>query len=228
MVVGFIKKYMARQDIGIDTEYGELETTDNIVGKEVFQFTALNTDDNFCYGEFTVQSDSRLRIKSGFEIHSLIPYKPIAKPLRVRFCVDSDLQEYILNPTNNSQWYDVALHNGSSVNLSEFRTVNEDNYFNLLLLSDKVFLYSGKESDLMITPSLSQNQSCLLKTSTGGSYQYPLTGVGLIDYLHGNFENAGLAQKLQKEFDADNMIVVNAYMDSESGELLLEVKEKGE
>ena len=217
---------MARQDIEIDTEYGELETTDNIVGKEVFDFTILNQDGNFCYGEFAIPTSGRLRVKSGLEIHSFIPYKPIAKPLRVRFCVDSDLQEYILNPTNNSQWYDVLLPDGSEINLSEFRTVNEDNYFNLLLQSDKVFLYSGKESDLMITPSLSQNQSCLLKTSTGGSYQHPLTGVGLIDYLHGNFENTGLAQKLQKEFEADNMIVVNAYMDSESGELLLEVKEK--
>ena len=219
---------MARQDIEIDTEYGELEMADNIVGKEVFVFTILSQDDSFCYGEFRIPTASRWRVKSGVEIHSVIPYKPIAKPLRVRFCVDVEFSEYILNPKDNSQWYDVVLPEGSEINLAEFRTINEDNNFNLLLHIDKLSLYSGKQSDLMITPSLSQNQSCLLKTSTGGSYQHPLTGVGLVDYLHGNFENTGLAQKLQKEFEADKMVVINAYMDSETGELLLEVKERGE
>ncbi len=219
---------MARQDIEIDSEYGELETTDNIVGKEQFEFTLLAKDSNFCYGEFLIPQDRILRVKSGFEVHSLIPYKPIALPLRVRFRVDAEQEEFILNPINNSQWYDVVLPDGTAIMLSEYRAVNEANYFNLILERDKLYLYSGNESDLMITPSLSQNQACLLKTSAGGSYQHPLTGVGLIEFLHGNFQNTGLAQKLQKEFEADNMIIVNAYMDSESGELLLEVKEKGE
>ena len=71
-----------------------------------------------------------------------------------------------------------------------------------------------------------RNETFLLKASAGTLYQHPLTGVGLIDYLHGNFENTGLAAKLQSEFEADNMIIVNAYMDSATGELLLEVKEK--
>lgn len=219
---------MARQDIEIDSEYGELETTDNIVGKEQFEFTLLAKDSNFCYGEFLIPQDRILRVKSGFEVHSLIPYKPIALPMRVRFRVDAEQEEFILNPMNNSQWYDVVLPDGTVIMLSEYRAVNEANYFNLILERDKLYLYSGNESDLMITPSLSQNQACLLKTSAGGSYQHPLTGVGLIEFLHGNFQNTGLAQKLQKEFEADNMIIVNAYMDSESGELLLEVKEKGE
>lgn len=217
---------MARQDIEIDTEYGELETTDNIVGKEMFEFTMLSRDENFCYGEFLIPLAQRSKVKSGFEVHSLLPYQPIDKALRVRFKVDAEIEEYILNPTNNSEWYDVVLPNSEMVSYAEFRTINEQNYFNLLLDVDRLYLYSGTETDLMITPSLSQNQSALLKTSAGGNYQHPLTGVGLIDYLHGNFENTGLAQKLQKEFEADNMVVVNAYMDSESGELLLEVKER--
>ena len=218
---------MARQDIEIDSEYGELETTDNIVGKEQFEFRMLAKDSNFCYGEFLIPQDRIMRVKSGFEVHSLIPYKPIALPLRVRFCVDVEQEEFILNPINNSQWYDVVLPDGAMIMLSEFRTINENGYFNLLLGNNQLALYSGKETDLMITPSLSQNQSCLLKTQTGGSYQHPLTGVGLIEYLHGNFENTGLAQKLQKEFEADNMVVISAYMDSETGELLLKIKEKG-
>ena len=52
--------------------------------------------------------------------------------------------------------------------------------------------------------------------------------MGLIDFLHGNFENNNLAARLQAEFSGDNMVIINAYMDSTTGELLLETKEKEE
>ena len=50
--------------------------------------------------------------------------------------------------------------------------------------------------------------------------------MGLIDFLHGNFENNNLAARLQAEFKGDNMVIINAYMDSATGELLLETEEK--
>lgn len=71
-----------------------------------------------------------------------------------------------------------------------------------------------------------QNETFLLKASAGNVYQHPTTGVGLIDFLHSSLENNGLAAKLQAEFLSDKMIIQNAYMDSETGELLLETVEK--
>ena len=64
----------------------------------------------------------------------------------------------------------------------------------------------------------------LLKAFPGNLYQHPTTGVGLIDFLHGNFENNNLAARLQAEFKGDNMVIINAYMDSATGELLLETE----
>ena len=87
-------------------------------------------------------------------------------------------------------------------------------------------LFSGHETDLIIKASMNQNESFLLKASAGSLYQHPTTGVGLLDYLHANFENTGLAQKLQSEFINDKMIIDNAYMDSTTGELHLNVREK--
>lgn len=224
---------MPRQDIQIDTDYGELETTDNIIGKMNYDFVLLDSvpgadNDNYCYGEVVIPMNFEKRVKDGFETHISIPYKPIFKQLRVRFRVDmnNDLSEFIRNASDNELWYDVALPDGGAIRLAEFRAINEQNYFNLRLEGGRLSLYSGKETDLLIKASLSQNQNFLLRASAGTLYQHPLTGVGLIDFLHGNFENSGLAAKLQKEFEADNMIVVNAYMNSETGELLLEVREK--
>lgn len=49
---------------------------------------------------------------------------------------------------------------------------------------------------------------------------------GGIDFLHSGLENNGIAAKLQSEFLSDKMIIQNAYMDSETGELLLETIER--
>ncbi len=87
-------------------------------------------------------------------------------------------------------------------------------------------MYSGEDTDFVFQPALRQNEVFLLKASAGNLYQHPTTGVGLIDFLHGNFENTGLAAKLQSEFENDKMIINNAYMDSATGEMLLDVIEK--
>ncbi len=221
---------MARQDIQVD-DRGELETVDNIVGKTVYGFRLLGRmegmdNDRYAYGEITVPRSDEKRVKEGFQLHAFLPYAPQYKELQIRFRLDAENPEYILNRATNESWYKVCSPDGSALMLAGFRALNSDNYYNLRLAEGKLFLYSGKETDLTIKASLSQNQRFLLKASAGNLYQHPLTGVGLIDFLHGNFENSGLAAKLQSEFEADNMIVVNAYMNSETGELLLEVKEK--
>lgn len=224
---------MARQDIQIDTNFGELETVNNIIGKSYYDFMLLSRvdgqdNDNYCYGEVLIPKGFEKRVKNGFQAHIRLPYKPLSKELQVRLRVDIDNSEpeYILNQTTNRQWYCVVLPNGNAIQIAEYRTLGSEEVYCLTLKEGVFQIYSGQETDLLIKASLPQNQNFLLKATAGTLYQHPLTGVGLIDFLHGNFENSGLAVKLQKEFESDNMIVVNAYMNSETGELLLEVKEK--
>lgn len=230
---GFYYTTMARQDIQIDTDYGELKTTDNIAGKNFYDFVLSgNVDgednDNYCYGEVLIPRGYEQRIKDGFQAYIRLSYKPINKELQIRLRVDSNNEdtEYIFNRATNRLWYRVVLPDGNKIRVSEYRTLGSEEVYSLILKEGMFQIYSGHETDLQIQASLPQNQNFLLKASAGTLYQHPLTGVGLIDFLHGNFENSGLASKLQKEFEADNMIVVNAYMNSETGELLLEVKEK--
>lgn len=224
---------MARQDIQIDTDFGELETADNIAGKTHYDFVLLGRvdgldNDNFCYGEILISKGFEKRVRDGFQAHIRLPYKPLNKELQVRLRMDveNSQSEYILNQTTNRPWYRVVLPNNNVIRVAEYRTLGSEDVYNLTLKEGVFHIYSGHETDLLIKASLPQNQNFLLKATAGTLYQHPLTGVGLIDFLHGNFENSGLAAKLQKEFEADNMIVENAYMNSQTGELLLEVKEK--
>lgn len=223
---------MARQDIQIDTEFGELETTDNIIGKHIYDFHLLEyvegeNNDDCCYAEMLVPQNYSSRIQTGFQAHVRIPYSPIYRTLQVRIgIVTASGIEYYPNPYQRRVWFPVCLPGGGDIRLSGFRGLSEDGLYNLVLGQGYFLLYSGHETDLQIKASLPQNQNFLLKASAGTLYQHPLTGVGLIDFLHGNFENSGLAARLQKEFEADNMIINNAYMNSETGELLLDVSEK--
>lgn len=217
----------------MDASLGEATTTQGLTGKVFYDFRLLeDPEEQFVRGEIRVPADFPVRYRDEAGIHVLIPYTPIYKELSVRLRLDygTGHAEYMVNPVNNRIWYPVLLENSEGdnlpVRLSEYDTVSEDGIFNLIVRDGYLALFSGVETDLEIGAAKYQNEVFLLKALPGSLYQHPATGVGLIDFLHGNFENNGLAAKLQHEFEGDNVIIVNAYMDSVSGELLLETQEK--
>jgi hypothetical protein len=228
---------VARQDIHADASCGEVSTTDNLTNKIIYDFLLLDEmhgedNENYCYGEISVPPgfENKYKDKNGIHVH--IPYIPLFKQLQVCFRIETGngSQEYLLNPTDNRRWFPVykvaEAEEKTHVRLSEFYELNENGNFNLIRKDGYLAVYSGDETDLEIKAALNQNEVFLLKAMAGNVYQHPTTGVGLIEFLHGNFENTGLAGKLQKEFENDNMIINNAYMDSATGELYLDVKEK--
>lgn len=220
---------MARQDINMDASCGEVNLADNLTDKRIYPFEYLGMDtDRYAYGEIRVPGnfESRYNDRDGIRVH--IPYIPQYKELKIRFALEKGdgNESYLRNRSDNSTWFTVLSPDLGTVYLSAFRTVNETNHFNLILHGGKLLLYSANETDFIIKPSLEQTKVFLLKAAAGNLYQHPTTGVGLIRYLHGNFENSNLPGKLQQEFEADGMIIKNAYMDSETGELLLDVDEK--
>lgn len=227
---------MARQDIIMDAYYGEVETSGHIAGKTFYDFRLLpavdNADnDSFRYAEIVVPWDFAATYSDNRGIHVLIPYTPDTRRLVVRFVIESGSggTEYLRNAVTGKCWYPVVVErNGtnSDISLSAFCVMNGDGVFNLLLRNGYLALFSGEETDFEIGRAKAQNETFLLKAAAGNLYQHPSTGVGLIDFLHSNLENNGLAAKLQSEFLSDRMIIRNAYMDSVTGELLLETEEK--
>lgn len=213
----------------MDASCGEVNLADNLTDKRIYLFEYLGMDtDRYAYGEIRVPGNFESRYNDRDGIRVYIPYIPQYKELKIRFALEKGdgNESYLRNRSDNSTWFTVLSPGLGTVYLSAFRTVNETNHFNLILHEGKLLLYSANETDFIIKPSLEQTKVFLLKASAGNLYQHPTTGVGLIRYLHGNFENSNLPGKLQQEFEADGMIIKNAYMDSETGELLLDVDEK--
>lgn len=215
----------------MDASYGEVNLKDNLTDKQFYPFIFLNEAEGadtgkYCYGEITVPGNFGNRHNGGIHVH--IPYIPEYRQLKLRFLLDKENGEssYMINRMDNGIWFTVFNSDMGTLYLSAFRRINEQNNFNLALHEGSLLLYSANETDFIIKPSLEQTKVFLLKASAGNLYQHPTTGVGLIKYLHGNFENSNLPAKLQSEFQADGMIIKNAYMDSSTGELLLDVEEK--
>ncbi len=222
-------------DIAMNATLGEVSTTEGLAGKVFYGFRLLEEqDEKRVRGEITLPADFSVRYRDASGIHLKIPYTPLYKELSVRLRLDNGTghPEYLINPTNNTVWFPILREEADgttrAIRLSQYESINDEGLFNLILRDGHLLLFSGHETDLAIGPAKYQNEVFLLKAFPGNLYQYPTTGVGLIDFLHGNFENNNLAARLQAEFSGDNMVIINAYMDSTTGELLLETKEKEE
>lgn len=222
----------------MDAEYGEVETSGNVAGKSFHDFRLLDAlagadNDTFRYGEITVPAGFTGLDGNGRGIHVRIPYTPDMRRLAVRFVIEHDSgdTEYLKNPATGWHWFPVmaeAEGGTADIALAAFPTLNTDGIYRLQPREGFLAVYSGEDTDFRIGTAKTQNETFLLKASAGNLYQHPITGVGLIDYLHSSLENNGLAAKLQAEFSADRVIIKNAYMDSSTGELLLETVEKEE
>ena len=220
----------------MDAEYGEVETSGNIAGKSFYDFRLLDAvagadNDTFRYGEITVRFVYTYNDGKGF--HVRIPYTPDMRRLTVRLVMESGSggTEYLRNPATGKHWFPVVAETEAGtadIALAAFFSLNEKGVYNLLSRDGYLAVYSGSETDFEIGAAKAQNETFLLKASAGNLYQHSTTGVGLVDYLHSSLENNGLAAKLQSEFLSDKVVIKNAYMDSATGELLLETEEKEE
>lgn len=220
----------------MDAEYGEVETYGNVAGKSLYAFYLLDAvagadNDTFRYGEIAVPEGFAGLGDDSRGVHVRIPYLPDVRRLVVRFIVEngSGSTEYLKNPATGKPWFPVMAETEAGtadIPLSAFFALNGNGIYRLLPREGFLAIYSGEDTDFGIGAAKAQNETFLLKASAGNLYQHPTTGVGLIDYLHSSLENNGLAAKLQSEFSADKVIVKNAYMDSQTGELLLETVEK--
>ena len=106
--------------------------------------------------------------------------------------------EYVRCAATSKCWFPVMQEYGDgtrqAVTLPSLYALNEDGLYNLLIREDCLVVYSGEETDFGIGASKMQNGTFLLKAVAGNLYQHPTTGVGLLDFLHSNMENNGLAE----------------------------------
>lgn len=214
---------------------GEVNTSTGLAGKVFYPFhLSGEQDEKRVRGEITVPADSavRRRVERDFMCKSL--NTPIYKELLVRLHLDNgtDIPNISSTPRTTPSGFPCICRTAKArCELSGSPNTRPSTKKAAIILSFGTAVCFSIPVTTPIwksVPAKYQNEVFLLKAFPGNLYQHPTTGVGLIDFLHGNFENNNLAARLQSEFKGDNMVIINAYMDSVTGELLLETEEKEE
>ena len=130
---------MAREDILVDSTYGELVTADNPAGRVIYDFVLLEEvagmdNEHYAYGEISLAQEAERRYDEGSSVHVRIPYTAVYLPLRVRFHIATPGggEHYMVNPANNTPWFDVQRTGGVVIRLSEYAEVNADSLFRLV------------------------------------------------------------------------------------------------
>lgn len=215
-----------RRDIQVNTQIGDMVLTDSN-SVSTYPFEWLYERDSNIYGCVTLPAYfERSNLEYGVKIN--IPYIPMYKTIKLKFVQDygDGNTRTFINTSDNSEYFDVhsKLYNldERALKASELILIDEENYI-LQLVGNKLLLWSSKTSDAKNINANIQNRNLLLKCLPSNSYRYPVSGVGLIRYLHANISNTDLADVLQSEFEAENVKVLNASFDSDTGNLDLDL-----
>lgn len=216
-----------RRDIQVNTAINDIVLTDqNTVNTYPFEWTS--EDDLFLLGTITLPSDFDISKLNTVGVKVMIPYTPIYKPMKFRIARNfgEGYQRPVINPVDNGEWFEARtkLYNMQQKTLyaSQLIMISVD-YYIVQICDGVVYLWSNALSDMNNIGANIQNRNLLLQCIPSNNYRYPTSGVGLVRYLHSNLSHSGLADKLQKEFQADKVKVNNAAFNSFTGDLDLDL-----
>lgn len=185
-----------------------------------FQWT-VNTSglSRYIYGEIEVPSVITEASIRNNGVYFSIPYTPYYKEFMVRIkrVYENGAYTCVQNLDSGGEWFVVktGLYGGNLENAcaSQLIQISDDDFY-AKIGTDCLELYSANQSDFNIVSADRQNANCLIACNPSNNYRYPLTGVGLIQWVNSSHINSGeLATILQNQFSDDGVTVTNAAYD---------------
>lgn len=212
-----------RIDINIDTQNSnDINVTDiSDANIPIGSFTWGEEKDTYVLGIVSLPNgyNSDRIYEEGIKVS--IPYNPIYKYLAIEFTL-SDGTLLNINKYNNGPLFYV-YSDKEKLNCTELFLINESTYILKADENGELTVWSGTRMDFLSGNANEQNRDLLLQCMPGNNYRYPISGVGLIKYLHGSIENSDLRSVLQSEFEEDDVTVKDASFDSSTGKINLDL-----
>lgn len=216
-----------RKDIQINTQTGDFvfNEQDSLA---LYPFEWISEGDLTLMGQVTLPANYDIDKLSTLGVNILIPYTPIYKPIQLRIVRDfgENSRRALINPLNNTEWFDVytKLYGADLMKIcaSQLFMIHFERYV-VQLNESMVYLWAQSATDMQNVDANFQNRNLLLKCVPSNCYRYPLSGVGLVRYLHSSLNRSGLADKLQSEFKADKVTVRNAAFNPYTSDLELDL-----
>lgn len=193
----------------------------------------------YLYGE--VEVPIHIPIKSIFEngIKIAVGYTPIFLPiqLRIKRVADDGSFEYLVNPSDNTDWFKVVVSLYGvkvrrEIKASELTLIDDSSL--LLKFEDErlvngntrytgvLQVFSAHSIDFNIKNANHQNSNLLLKCLPTNSYRYPLSGVGLIRWTNGEISQSKLAETIKNEFAEDGVVIRTAKYNDDTEKLSID------
>lgn len=162
-----------------------------------------------------------------------LPYRAYSNNCYVRFTSNGTIVSSINFPTLKempSAFPVYANLYGRQVQLKSCATkaVSGNDSFIITVDPDlsKAIIGPSENIDLHIRTVDYQDAFLILKCRSGNLYRYPVTGVGLMDWMQSNGDYSGLSQLMTRELNKDGITVQQASI-SEDGHLSLNVTANG-
>lgn len=184
----------------------------------------------YIYGEITIPASMTESSAKSNGLYVHIPYTPKYKEFMVRIKKEysSSDYSYLQNPVDGSEWFIVqsAIYGQKLKNIfaSQLIVVSDGDFY-CEFNQGTVQLYSAHRSDFNIIRCQRQNANMLLACVPTNNYRYPISGVGLIRWKHGNMSRVSLADRIMSEFNDDGVIVNHASFNYDNFQLSLDLKE---
>ena len=130
-----------------------------------------------------------------------------------------------INTKDNSEWFEVVDLNKISIMVSELPLFDKGLYLRFYLADNKITVASGLEMEPEVATSCFQDASLLLQCNPSQSFYYPLCGVGIDKYLHGDLAGSGISTKIKRELTADGIKPNEILYNKSTGKIELNVEE---
>lgn len=218
-----------RRDIQINTRINDMVLKDNKIAS-TYPFEWLSESDLYLMGQVIIPKTVDVRILQTEGLKVEIPYTPVYKPFKIRILrrYDENSQVAVVNPVNGSEWFDVYTNLWSQQKkrlcASQLVMINTDAYIVQLDYNNGIgYIWSSSLLDATNIPANIQNRNLMLQCIPSNNYRYPVSGVGLVRYLHANLSQTDLANVLQSEFKADKVTVKSASFNAYTGDIDLDL-----
>lgn len=218
-----------RRDIQINTAISDMVLKDqNRLNTYTFEW--VSETDLYLLGRITIPSTFDVRKLQTEGVKVEIPYTPIYKPFKVQIVrhFDENTSMNVINPVDGSEWFEVRTNlwrqNNIQLKASQLIVVSQDDYIiQLDGINGIGYIWAASSNDVVNIAANIQNRNLMLKCIPSNNYRYPISGVGLVRFLHANLSQTNLATILQNEFKADKVTVKRAAFNSFTGDIDLDL-----
>lgn len=227
------------KDILLDIEASDVQLTDKqndaFIYYETIWGKVFDADDDSTLFLNIVVPYSQQRILTFpdngiFSCNILAQYFPEDRNFKIRFVLGNENEYFHFDEQSSFHEYVIAksyledFYTLQPISACQLMNINDDGKYTIVIRKDEpnsAEIYTFGNNDLLFGESDNQSAKLLSLCGPGNNYRYPISGVGITDYINTVIGDSNLGQRMIDEFSGNNTPVISANFDNETGNLIV-------